>query len=125
MTRSPQGLGIAQRINENAVPALLRKKNVAGTSSSWRRTHAPVEVEDIDIYLILKDEEMTFGEVGEENKQWAVLYNTKKKLLTGQAVEFPDQLDETGKPWQFVIRKTTQRPAINPNYYKAFGVKQD
>ena len=119
MTHSPQGKGIATRIKKNAVPALIRKKvDASGYSDKWRKIH-DVEDEKVDVYPILKDEEMQFGEDGEESKQWTVLYTTERKLETGEQIEFPD------KNWKFLIRKSTQRPAINPNYFKAYGVMRD
>jgi len=119
MTHSPQGRGIAARIKKNAVPALIRKKvDASGYSDRWRKFH-DVEDENVDIYVILKDAEMELAEEGEEEKQWAVLYNVQKKLEMGAVIDFPD------KGWSFLIRKSTQRPAINPNYFKAYGVMRD
>lgn len=119
MPHSPQGKGITVRIKKNAVPALIRQKvDESGYSDNWRKFH-DVEDETVDVYIILKDAEMELAEDGEEEKQWAVLYTIDRKLENGELIEFPD------KGWKFLIRKSTQRPAINPNYYKAYGVMND
>ena len=119
MAHTPQGKGIAAIINKNAVPAIVySKQDDTGQTVNWRVEH-DVTTENIDVYLILKDAELTLTEDGEEEKQWAVLYTTQRRLIRGELVEFPD------KNWKFLVRESTQRPAINPNYYKARGVKRD
>lgn len=118
MPHNPGGKGLATAINKKAVPALLLKKiDASGSSDSWRRFH-DVETQDINIYIVLKKEEMELIEEGEDSKQWAALYNTQQKLEVGQAVKFPD------KNWLFIIRQSAARPAIEPAYFKALGVMQ-
>lgn len=116
MTHRPGGQGLARAIKRKAVPALLHKKiDASGSSDKWRRLH-DVETENINIYIILQEAEMELIEEGEEEKQWALLYNTQQKLKLGQAVEFSE------KNWLFLIKKSAPRPAINPAYFKAWGV---
>ena len=114
MTHSPKGQGTATAIKRKAVPALLHKKS-AGTSNNWRRDHT-VTPEDINIYVVLKESKTDFKEEGEDKEQEATLYNVEQSLPLGSAIEFLD------KGWLFVISHSTQRPAINPAYYKARGV---
>lgn len=119
MKHRPGGQGIVRAIKNNAIPAKLYKKDeTAGSIDRWRPTHA-TEEEDINIYIILSEAERILEKEEEEDKQWVLFYNIEQKLELGWQVRFPDN------GWRFLIRKTTQRPAISPAYYKAWGVMQD
>lgn len=123
MAHSPRGKGQAAAIRRNSSPAILHTKAETGISK-WRKTFSSAK-EDIQAYLILSEEQSELVEDGEEKRQWAVIYTVDKRLNIGEMLEFADKLDEHGKTWRFLIRKSADRPAINPAYYKAWGIKQD
>ena len=116
MTHRPSGQGTADAIKRNAEPALLHKKlDESQTTSNWRPAHT-VETENINVYLILQEEKMSLEDEGEDSVQQALLYNIEQKIEVGQAVEFPDE------GWLFIIKRSVQRPARNPAYFKSWGV---
>ena len=112
----PSGQGLMNAIKRRAKPAVLftRVPGSATPAGGWRKDRATVS-EPLDVYMILEDEEMVFGPEGEKISQLAVFYNTDRKLPLGSMIRHPD-FDK-----KFVIRKSVQRPATNPKYFKAWG----
>jgi len=114
---NPGGQGQADAIKKLAKPAILHSR-VSGTQTKkgWRNNN-DTQTEDINVYVVFKEGSMTFAESGEKVTQWTVIYNVEKRLEYGQLLELPD-LNR-----KFIIRKTAQRPARTPAYYKAWGVE--
>ena len=116
MARNPSGQGLADAIKRNAEPAILHKKDDdSQTTDNWRPSH-DVESEDINVYIILDEEKMTLEDEGEDSELGAVIYNIEQKLQAGWVIEVPEE------KWFFMIKRSTQRPARNPAYFKARGV---
>jgi len=113
----PSGRGTADGIRRRAKPAILYSR-VAGTQTKtgWRNTR-DTQSESINVYVVFKEGEMMLEEEGETVKQWAVIYNVQKRLEYGQLLVLPDQ------DRRYIIRRTAQRPARDPRYYKAWGVE--
>lgn len=88
----------------------------------WRNRN-DTQAESINVYIVFKEGEMTFEEEGEKITQWIVIYNIEKLLGYGQLLELPDLQNENGENRCFLIRKTAQRPARSPQYFKAWGVE--
>ncbi len=116
MTHNPSGQGQADAIKRNAEPAILHKKDDdSQMTDNWRPSHN-VATEAINVYIILDEEQMALEDEGEDSEQGALIYNVEKKLQVGWVVEVPEH------GWFFLIKKSTQRPARNPAYFKSRGV---
>lgn len=113
----PSGRGTAEGILRRAKPAILYSRVPdTQTKKGWRNSNV-TESWPINVYVIFKEGEMNFVEEGEKVKQWAVIYNVEQRLEIGQKLVLTDQNRS------FIIRRTTQRPAKEPRYFKAWGVE--
>ena len=123
----PSGRGTAEGIRRRAKPATLYS-GVPGTQTKrgWRNTR-DTQSETVNVYVIFKEGQMTLEEEGETIKQWAVIYNVEKRLSTGQLLVLSEEFGVLPEYLQndrrLIIRRTAQRPAANPRYYKAWGVQ--
>ena len=123
----PSGRGTAEAIRRRAKPATLYS-GVSGTQTKkgWRNTR-DTQSEMVNVYVIFQEGQMTLEEDGETIKQWAVIYTLDKRLSTGQLLVLPEEFgilpEYLNENRRLIIRRTAQRPAANPRYYKAWGVQ--